>query len=61
MLSGYIAETKKAFHEFLTNKMTIKLNVFRALMENRIFGNIDGCLVVTVDWNRSDGGESKFK
>ena len=61
MLIGDITETEKTFHELLTNKVTIKFNVFRALMKDWIFGNIYGCQIVTIDWNWSNRSKSKLR
>ena len=36
---------------FFPDKMAIKLNMFYKFMEHRILGNMDGHLVVTVDWD----------
>jgi len=42
MLCADITETEKAFLELLTHKVTIKLNMFCPLMEDWIFGSING-------------------
>ena len=36
---------------FFPDKMAIKLNMFYKFMEHRILSNMDGHLVVTVDWD----------
>ena len=40
--------------------MAIKLNVLGSFMENRIFSNVDCCLVVTFDGNWSNGSDGEL-
>ena len=53
-LSRDITERNEAIQQLFTNKMTIQFNVLGPLMENRILGNVDGSLVITLDRDRSD-------
>lgn len=43
-----IGEFKETFEHFLSSKVTIKLNVLGPLMKNKIFTNMNGTLIVTI-------------
>jgi len=53
-------QANKAFHQFSLNNITINLYVLGMLMEDTVFSNVYGCKIITLDWNRVNGSNSKL-
>ena len=49
LLTGtYWQQSDLMLEDLFTNKVTIKLDVFRSFMKNGIGGNVDACIIVTI-------------
>lgn len=44
-----------------TNQVTNQLDVFRAFIEDRILGNMNGGLAITKTWNKQRDLETKIR
>lgn len=49
-----------AHQKMMTRKVTINLNMLGTLIENRVFSNLNGALIVTINWSSTRWKDAKF-
>ena len=46
--------------DFVTNKVTVKFYMLGAFMKDGVFGNVYGCLAITLDRYRDDVSDAEL-
>jgi len=59
-LGGHMTKGNQALQKLFSHKVTIELDVLGPFMEDGVLGNVNCCLIVTLERYGSDGGDSEL-